>query len=89
MTGAFLGTVGDNAGAPLIDSPFANTGLWAIEFGNGASAPTNALLFAAGINGEADGLVGVITAVPEPGSVALVGVGIVAMLAGVRRRRRA
>lgn len=88
VTGAFLGTIADNNGQTLIDSPFANTGLWALAFGNGVSAPTNALLFTAGINGEADGLVGMITAVPEPESVALLGIGLIAMLAGVRRRRR-
>jgi uncharacterized protein (TIGR03118 family) len=89
VTGAFLGTLTNNAGQTLITSPFASNGLWALEFGNGVTAPTNALLFAAGINSEADGLVGMITAVPEPESVALLGIGLIAMLAGVRRRRRA
>jgi uncharacterized protein (TIGR03118 family) len=88
ITGQFLGTLSTNAGTPLIQSPFASNGLWALEFGNGVSAPTNALLFAAGINSEADGLVGLITAVPEPESVALIGIGLIALVAGSRRRRR-
>jgi uncharacterized protein (TIGR03118 family) len=40
-------------------------GLWALKFGNGAAAgPTNTLLFTAGPNGESDGLLGKIEALP-------------------------
>lgn len=43
-------------------------GLWGLSFGNGAAAgPTNALFFAAGPNGEADGLFGRIDFVPGAG----------------------
>lgn len=83
VSGAFLGTLGGNDGNPLV-----NSGLWSLEFGNGVSAPANVLLFSAGINGENDGLVGAIRAIPEPGGVALFGIGIAVLLAGARRRRR-
>jgi hypothetical protein len=40
-------------------------GLWGLEFGNGAPGqPARTLFFAAGPNGEADGLFGSIRAVP-------------------------
>jgi uncharacterized protein (TIGR03118 family) len=43
-------------------------GLWGLDFGNGAAAgPVNALFFAAGPNGEADGLFGRIDFVPGNG----------------------
>jgi uncharacterized protein (TIGR03118 family) len=79
VTGAFDGSL-------FVSSPFASNGIWALEFGNGTSAPSNALLFAVGINGEADGLVGIFLT-PEPASIALVGLGGLAMLLGARRRR--
>jgi len=42
-------------------------GLWAIAFGNGANAgPRNTLYFAAGIDDEAHGLFGTLTAVADP-----------------------
>jgi uncharacterized protein (TIGR03118 family) len=44
-------------------SPVTIDGLWGIGFGNGAAAgPANILYFAAGTNGEADGLFGSISA---------------------------
>ena len=39
-------------------------GLWALQFGTAATGGTGTLLFSAGINGEADGLVGAINPVP-------------------------
>ncbi len=62
-TGAFVGTISDSEGRPLV-----NDNLWAIEFGNGnaGSSPTT-LYFTAGINGEQDGLFGAIS----PGPVSL------------------
>jgi uncharacterized protein (TIGR03118 family) len=52
--GTFMGTVTDSTGAP-----FAVPGLWGIAFGNDAlSQPHNTLYFAAGTNGEANGLYG-------------------------------
>jgi uncharacterized protein (TIGR03118 family) len=49
--------------------PFSSTELWAISFGNGASAgSTDTLFFTAGLPGNTDGLFGAISAqsVPEP-----------------------
>jgi uncharacterized protein (TIGR03118 family) len=56
-SGHFRGTLATTAGVPVtID------GLWGLLFGNGTSAPTNALMFTAGPGGEQHGLWGVITA---------------------------
>jgi uncharacterized protein (TIGR03118 family) len=57
-SGAFLGTLRDQRHQPItID------GLWALEFGNGGQAgPLNTLFFTAGLNDEADGLLGTIEA---------------------------
>jgi uncharacterized protein (TIGR03118 family) len=50
-SGRFLGTLSDGSGRP-----FAAAGLWGIGFGNGnLNQPRNALFYAAGVNGEADG----------------------------------
>jgi len=59
FTGKFIG---------LLKNPDDTTlmidGLWALAFGNSANAgPYNALFFTAGPNGEADGLLGALTAV--------------------------
>ena len=83
-TGAFLGQLLGSNGNPIV-----NTGLWALAFGNaGAGSDPNALYFAAGINGEVDGLFGAIRAVPEPGSVVLFGLGGLLLLAGAVRKAR-
>jgi uncharacterized protein (TIGR03118 family) len=66
-TGAFLGTIPIDPGA-------GNTagGLWAIEFGvGGMNGSPDTLYFADGINGEADGLFGAITPVPEPSGLVI------------------
>jgi uncharacterized protein (TIGR03118 family) len=53
-TGAFLGTLNDELGSPIIIP-----GLWAIAFGNGVGGgDTNALYFSAGYDGERHGLFG-------------------------------
>jgi uncharacterized protein (TIGR03118 family) len=59
VTGAFRGTLNDASNKPItID------GLWDIAFGNGGNAgPATTLFFTAGLNDEADGLFGTITAV--------------------------
>jgi uncharacterized protein (TIGR03118 family) len=59
-TGAFLGTLTDPGGHKIL-----NQALWDIAFGNGGNGgDQNTLYFAAGINGEKDGLFGSIQAVP-------------------------
>ena len=58
VTGAFKGLLRDGFNDPIMIS-----GLWGIGFGNGGTAgPTNTLFFAAGLNGETDGLFGTLTA---------------------------
>ena len=61
-TGSYMGALRDANGMALhLD------GLWGIAFGNGvASQPTNALFYAAGPNGEKDGVYGMIRAVDSP-----------------------
>jgi len=55
-SGAFEGTLRRPDGTPLVID-----GLWGLAFGNGADAgPEATLFFAAGINGEKDGLFGTI-----------------------------
>jgi uncharacterized protein (TIGR03118 family) len=66
VKGTPLGQMRDaNNGVLVID------GLWGIQFGNGVmDQPTTTLFFAAGPNGESDGLYGMITATnaaPNPG----------------------
>jgi uncharacterized protein (TIGR03118 family) len=78
-TGAFIGSIPIDVGANT------SGGLWNLTFGNGGSGgDLNTLYFTDGINGEADGLFGAFT-VPEPSSIALLGVA--AAVLGVRRVR--
>jgi len=61
-------------------SLFSEPGLWGLTFGNGGSGgDPNTLFFAAGINGQSDGLFGSI-AVPEPSSgvLGLIAAGVLA-----------
>ena len=81
-TGAFLGTLDDSSGNPIV-----NSGLWAINFGNSSANP-NALYFNAGINGGTDGLFGDIQASPEPASLAFTAVGVFALLGCAWMRRK-
>jgi uncharacterized protein (TIGR03118 family) len=78
-TGAYLGTL-DAAGG----TPIANQDLWAL-----AVSPLggNAVYFTAGIDSQQEGLFGDITAVPEPSSLAPVGVDCLALALFSRRRR--
>lgn len=87
VTGNFLGALTDNAGnAIMID------GLWGLAFGNGGGGgAANKLYFAAGIAGpdnlEDHGLFGSLTAVPEPGSLALICLGLPGLVTGTRQAR--
>jgi uncharacterized protein (TIGR03118 family) len=75
-TGTFLGTLDGSNGMPLV-----NSGLWALDFGNGSSGTSSdALYFTAGINGETDGLFGDIQATPEPSSLLLLGAGLLGLV---------
>lgn len=85
-THSFLGQVIGSDGAPLtID------GLWALGTGNDGQAGSSALLyFTAGPDDEEHGLFGVLSAVPEPSSGALLvfGIGCLAVYASRRRGSR-
>jgi uncharacterized protein (TIGR03118 family) len=81
-TDLFLGTVNGANGQPLV-----NDHLWALETRNAAGFDPNAVYFAAGINNEADGLFGAITAItPEPATIFGTATGLIA-LALLRTRR--
>jgi uncharacterized protein (TIGR03118 family) len=77
LTGAFIET---------LDSNVAWQGLWALTFGNGGSGGSQDILyFTTGLNSETDGLLAAL-AVPEPGTLALLGMGALSLWV-VRRRR--
>src|SRR5207302_6178776 len=60
-TGKFLGTLADAHGNPI-----RNQALWYIGFGNGGNGgDPNTLYFSAGIDAEADGLLGSLQPIPS------------------------
>jgi uncharacterized protein (TIGR03118 family) len=85
VTGTWLAALEDKNGNPIVID-----GLWNIGFGNGGNGGfTNTLYFTAGINGEADGLFGQLSSVPEPGTLTLLGSGLVSLIGyGLRRGKR-
>jgi uncharacterized protein (TIGR03118 family) len=88
-TGNFLGQLDGANGMPLV-----NLGLWDLTFGNGGNGGSKSdLFFTAGIPGdgmvEDHGLFGSIVPTPEPGTFALLGCGLFALIKTVRRRKNA
>ena len=63
-TGAFQGTI------TSFNGPIVNSGLWALAVRTGGTFNTSAVYFFAGVNNQADGLFGAITAV-APSTVAI------------------
>jgi uncharacterized protein (TIGR03118 family) len=89
LSNAFVGQL-----LALDGSNLAIDGLWALTVGNnGNGGSSNKLYFSAGPDGETNGLFGVITAsssaaVPEPGTLLLLGVGLAAGLLQRKLRRQ-
>lgn len=82
-SGNLLGTL-----ATLTGTPIMNDGLWGLAVGNAsAGARANSVYITAGLNGESDGLFARIDAVPEPGTLTLLGAGLAFLV--FRRRARA
>ena len=84
-TDQFLGILSGKNGLPII-----NSSLWALDFRTGGTHDDpNALYFTAGINGQADGLFGKITATPEPSTISLAFAALGALGGGhlIRRKR--
>jgi uncharacterized protein (TIGR03118 family) len=78
-TGAYLGTLTGTGGTPII-----NQDLWALAVSPSAG---DAVYFTAGINGQKDGLFGDIVPTPEPSSLALLGLGCLALALFSGRKR--
>jgi uncharacterized protein (TIGR03118 family) len=89
VTGIWLATLDGSNGMPLV-----NLGLWDLTFGNGGNGGSKSdLYFTAGIPGdgmvEDHGLFGSIVPTPEPGTFALLGIGLLVLIGTARGRRNA
>jgi uncharacterized protein (TIGR03118 family) len=83
-TGAFAGRLAGPGGDPIVLGD-----LWGLINGNGGpGADPNKVYFTAGVEGEAHGLFGSISAVPEPATWAMMILGM-GMVGGTLRRRAA
>ncbi len=81
-TGAFLGTLTGPGGTPLV-----NQDLLSLSVRPTGAFDADAVYFTAGINNQQGGLFGEIVASPEPGSLALMGLGCFALVLLSRRKR--
>jgi uncharacterized protein (TIGR03118 family) len=83
LSDLFVGQIDDATGNPIMID-----GLWGLINGNGGNGgDANEVFFTAGIAGEAHGLFGSLSAVPEPASLVLFGTGLLGLGALSRRRR--
>ena len=83
-TNAFLGTLDALNGNPIVDS-----GLWALDFRTGGTNDLlNGLYITAGLDNQQHGLFAVIEVAPEPGTLGLLGLALLAGGATARLRRR-
>jgi uncharacterized protein (TIGR03118 family) len=82
LTGNLLGQLDGSNGMPIV-----NPGLWDLTFGNGGNGGSKSdLYFTAGSAAEDHGLLGSITPTPEPGILALLASGFLALFVYHRRR---
>jgi uncharacterized protein (TIGR03118 family) len=83
-TGTFIATLDGPNGAPLV-----NNDLWALAVRTGGGFDTSGIYFTAGINGQKDGLFGVIDPAPEPDTftMLLFASGVAGLTLFVRRQR--
>jgi uncharacterized protein (TIGR03118 family) len=81
VSGALLGTLTKPDGSDIV-----NDGLWGLIVGNGGNGgDMNTLYFTAGLNDEADGLFGSIASAPLPGSLVLLGSGLLGLAAARKK----